>query len=167
MGSSGTQPRDWREWRRMRALDLAQQDWKQRDISVALDASEGAVSRWLAAARCGGRVALRSHRLSGNNRLCFPVLEGDLRLGEIWLQEFEHPMNRTDLDHCFARIGVPLIVPTVPPVAAQPGERPLHDPAAGQLHEPRRTGGTLHDLDPVPYLRLLLQPGVQTVVVVF
>lgn len=28
----------------MRALDLAQQGWKQRDIAVALDASEGAVS---------------------------------------------------------------------------------------------------------------------------
>ena len=29
----------------MRALDLARQGWKQRDIAVALDASEGAVSR--------------------------------------------------------------------------------------------------------------------------
>src|SRR5512135_712904 len=40
MGSSGTQPHDWREWRRMRALDLAQLGWKQRDIAVALDASD-------------------------------------------------------------------------------------------------------------------------------
>src|SRR5512135_636938 len=61
MGSSGTQPHDWREWRRMRALDLAQLGWKQRDIAVALDASEGAVSRWLAAARRGGPEALRSN----------------------------------------------------------------------------------------------------------
>jgi transposase len=45
----------------MRALDLARQGWKQRDIAVALDASEGAVSRWLAAARRGGLEALRSH----------------------------------------------------------------------------------------------------------
>jgi transposase len=44
----------------MRALDLARQGWKQRDIAVALDASEGAVSRWLAAARRGGPEALRS-----------------------------------------------------------------------------------------------------------
>lgn len=49
----------------MRALDLAQQGWKQRDIAVALDASEGAVSRWLAAARRGGREALRSHPAPG------------------------------------------------------------------------------------------------------
>jgi transposase len=45
----------------MRALDLARQGWKQRDIAVALDASEGAVSRWLAAARRSGPEALRSH----------------------------------------------------------------------------------------------------------
>jgi transposase len=45
----------------MRALDLARQGWNQRDIAVALDASEGAVSRWLAAARRGGPEALRSH----------------------------------------------------------------------------------------------------------
>lgn len=49
----------------MRALDLAQQGWKQRDIAVALDASEGAVSRWLAAARRGGREALHSHPAPG------------------------------------------------------------------------------------------------------
>jgi transposase len=45
----------------MRALDLARQGWKQRDIAVALDATESAVSRWLAAARRGGPEALRSH----------------------------------------------------------------------------------------------------------
>ncbi len=44
----------------MRALDLARRGWKHRDIAVALDASEGAVSRWLAAARRGGQEALRS-----------------------------------------------------------------------------------------------------------
>jgi transposase len=49
----------------MRAWDLAQQGWKQRDIAVALDASEGAVSRWLAAARRGGQEALRSHPAPG------------------------------------------------------------------------------------------------------
>src|SRR5262249_1379406 len=54
MGSSGTQPHDRREWRRMRALDLARQGWKQRDIAVALDVSGGA-------ARRGGPEALRSH----------------------------------------------------------------------------------------------------------
>jgi transposase len=49
----------------MRALDLARQGWKQRDIAVALDASKGAVSRWIAAARRGGPEALRSHPAPG------------------------------------------------------------------------------------------------------
>jgi transposase len=42
----------------MRALDLNQQGWKQRDIAAALGASKGAVSQWLTAARHGGREAL-------------------------------------------------------------------------------------------------------------
>jgi transposase len=49
----------------MRALDLAQQGWKQRDIALALDASKGAVSRWLAAARRDGPEALFSHPAPG------------------------------------------------------------------------------------------------------
>ncbi len=49
----------------MRALDLAQQGWMQRDIAVALDVSKGAVSRWLAAARRGGPEALRAHPAPG------------------------------------------------------------------------------------------------------
>src|SRR5689334_3942458 len=53
-------PHDWREWRRLRALDLEQQGWPQRDIAAALGATKGAVSQWLAAARHGGREALRS-----------------------------------------------------------------------------------------------------------
>jgi transposase len=65
MRPTGDHPHDWREWRRIRALDLARQGWKQRDIAVALDASKGAVSRWLAAARRGGPEALRSHPAPG------------------------------------------------------------------------------------------------------
>src|SRR5512143_3961535 len=65
MRPTDSQPHDWREWRRMRALDLARQGWRQRDIAVALDASKGAVSRWLAAAHRGGPQALRSHPAPG------------------------------------------------------------------------------------------------------
>jgi transposase len=45
----------------MRALELHQQGWTQRGIAAALGATESAVSRWLAAARRGGREALASH----------------------------------------------------------------------------------------------------------
>ena len=41
---------DWREWRRMRALELKHLGWKQRDIAAALGVTDGAVSQWLAAA---------------------------------------------------------------------------------------------------------------------
>src|SRR3954447_22620689 len=53
-------PHDWREWRRMRALELNHQGWSQRLIAAALGATESAVSRWLSAARAGGREALVS-----------------------------------------------------------------------------------------------------------
>src|SRR5512143_4257811 len=65
MRSTDSRPHDWREWRRLRALDLARQGWRRRDIAVALDISKGAVSRWLAAARLGGPEALRSHPAPG------------------------------------------------------------------------------------------------------
>lgn len=45
----------------MRALELKQLGWKQRDIAAALDVTEGAVSQWVASARQGGREALVSH----------------------------------------------------------------------------------------------------------
>ena len=45
----------------MRALELHRQGWMQRDIAAALGASESGVSRWLSAARRGGREALTSH----------------------------------------------------------------------------------------------------------
>jgi transposase len=45
----------------MRALDLEQQGWKQRAIAAALGATKGAVSQGMAAARRGGREALRAH----------------------------------------------------------------------------------------------------------
>src|SRR3954447_3153941 len=60
MGHSSP-PHDWREWRRMRALELHQQGWVQRDIAAALGATASAVSQWLASARVGGPEALASH----------------------------------------------------------------------------------------------------------
>src|SRR5512135_2033883 len=65
MRPTDPRPHDWREWRRIRALDLAQQGWRPCDIAVALDASKGVVSRWLAAARRGGPEALSSHPAPG------------------------------------------------------------------------------------------------------
>jgi transposase len=53
------QPTDWREGRRFRAWDLAQQGWTQQDIAAALGVTQGAVSQWLMRARASGQAALR------------------------------------------------------------------------------------------------------------
>lgn len=58
--------KDWREWRRLRAVELKQQGWHQRDIARALGASEVSVSHWLARARQHGLEALRSQPASGH-----------------------------------------------------------------------------------------------------
>src|SRR5439155_27270048 len=95
-----------------------------------------------------------SQSLSGNFSLGFPVLEGDRLLRQIRFQEPEHPINRTNLDYCLTGMLIPLVVPAVPPIAAQPGERPLYRPPPRQRYEshtPRRTTDDLNPiLDPSP-----------------
>jgi transposase len=54
-------PRDWREGRRLRALELHEQGWSGQAIAAALGVTGGAISQWLKRARTGGREALRSH----------------------------------------------------------------------------------------------------------
>jgi transposase len=54
-------PRDWREGRRLRALELHEQGWSGQAIAAALGVTGGAISQWLTRARAGGREALRSH----------------------------------------------------------------------------------------------------------
>src|SRR2546430_1028134 len=66
MEASDFIPDDWREWRRLRALQLKRQGWYQRDSAAALGVSEVAVSRWLARARDGGPEALRAHPAPGH-----------------------------------------------------------------------------------------------------
>jgi len=58
------QPVNWREARRIRAWELAEKGWKQKDIAEALDVTEGAVSQWLKKAHEQGVEALR-HRKGG------------------------------------------------------------------------------------------------------
>ena len=49
----------WLEGRRLRAWQLKQQGWTQRDIAKALGVTEGAVCQWMKRAREGGAEALR------------------------------------------------------------------------------------------------------------
>ena len=59
------QPMDWREGRRLRAWDLHQQGWSQKQIAIALGVTQGAVSQWIARGRAGGAVALRNRSHPG------------------------------------------------------------------------------------------------------
>jgi transposase len=65
MESDDILPGSWREWRRLRAVQLKQDGWSQRDIAAALGVSEVTVSRWLARARVGGIEALSDHPAPG------------------------------------------------------------------------------------------------------
>jgi transposase len=73
MRTSSKPPQDWREARRIRALELKQQGWKQRDIAAAFGVTEGAVSQWLKRAAAGGVEALRR----GDGRGAKPKLQSE------------------------------------------------------------------------------------------
>lgn len=60
---------DWREWRRFRAVELAEFGWVHRDIAEALGVSEAAVSQWLTLAREKGTKALWAHPHGGHEKL--------------------------------------------------------------------------------------------------
>jgi len=59
------QAKDWREGRRLRALELSQQGWKQQDIADALGVTQGAVSLWLTRAKREGIEGLRHRKATG------------------------------------------------------------------------------------------------------
>lgn len=59
MSKKSAPPTNWREARRMRAWELHEAGWKQKDIAQALGVSEGAVSQWFKKAKKEGVCALR------------------------------------------------------------------------------------------------------------
>jgi transposase len=63
--NSTPQPTDWREGRRLRAWDLHQQGWPQKQIAAALGVSAGAVSQWIVRGRAGAQDALRNRSRPG------------------------------------------------------------------------------------------------------
>jgi transposase len=65
MSKDTSRPKDWREGRRLRAWELYQQGWKQKDIAVALGVTEGAVSQWITRGKKQGPEALRHRAAAG------------------------------------------------------------------------------------------------------
>ena len=53
------EPKNWKEGRRLRACELSEQGWNQKDIAAALGVRNGAVSKWMKRARSGGKAGLR------------------------------------------------------------------------------------------------------------
>ena len=90
---------NWREGRRLRALELKERGWKQRHIADALGVSEGAVSQWMKRAREEGVEGLRHKpppgapsRLSEDQRAKLPELlaqgaQAHGFKGEVWTCE--------------------------------------------------------------------------------
>jgi transposase len=54
-----SQATNWREGRRLRALELKERGWKQTQIAEALGVTEGAVSQWMKRAREEGAEGLK------------------------------------------------------------------------------------------------------------
>jgi transposase len=94
-----SQATDWREGRRLRALELKERGWKQTQIADALGVTEGAVSQWMKRAREEGVEGLRhkpppgaTPRLSEDERARLPELlargaEAHGFRGEVWTCE--------------------------------------------------------------------------------
>jgi transposase len=94
-----SQATNWREGRRLRALELKERGWKQTQIADALGVTEGAVSQWMKRAREEGAEGLRhkpppgaTPRLSEGERAKLPELlaqgaEAHGFRGEVWTCE--------------------------------------------------------------------------------
>jgi transposase len=94
-----SQATDWREGRRLRALELKERGWKLTHIADALGVTEGAVSQWMKRAREEGVEGLRhkpppgaTPRLSEEARAKLPELlaqgaQAHGFRGEVWTCE--------------------------------------------------------------------------------
>src|SRR5215213_3340659 len=94
-----SQASNWREGRRLRAFELKEQGWKQKQIAQALGVTEGAVSQWMKRATEEGVEGLRhkpppgaTPRLSDQQRAQLPELlaqgaQAHGFRGEVWTCE--------------------------------------------------------------------------------
>ena len=68
-GATSSGAKDWREGRRLRALELVREGYTQAQAARALGVSAGAVSQWIKRARLGGGAeALRRRHGAGGQR---------------------------------------------------------------------------------------------------
>lgn len=65
MSKRKKQSSNWKEQRRLHAIELKSQGWKQADIATALKATKGAVSQWITKAKLQGEEALAARPHTG------------------------------------------------------------------------------------------------------
>lgn len=65
MSKKKSQATNWKERRRIHALKLKNNGWKQKDIATALDVTQGAVSQWVNIATEKGTKSLHAHPHTG------------------------------------------------------------------------------------------------------
>jgi transposase len=125
----------------MRAFDLERQGCQQSDIAAALGVTKGAVSQWLAAARRGGREALRSRPGRGSKPKLAPDQIGLIPdflwhgpeaygfPGDVWTcervagviyEEFGVSYSRSQVSRLLKRLGW---TPQIPATPAIQGDR--------------------------------------------
>ncbi len=73
-------PTTWLEGRRLRAWQLKQEGWTQRDIAKALGVTEGAVCQWMKRVREGGAEALRHQPAPGPTPRLTPEQRAEIPL---------------------------------------------------------------------------------------
>jgi transposase len=126
---------DWREYRRLRAWELKQQGWKQKDIAEALGVTPGAVSQWMKRAQAGGQEALRRRpapgqalRLSAGQREKLPTLlakgaEAYGFRGAVWTRKRVAQVIRREFGVSYSARHVGRLLKTLGWTVQQPEER--------------------------------------------
>jgi transposase len=129
-----SQATNWREGRRLRAWELHQKGWKQRDIADALGVTQGAVSQWLKRGREGGAEGLRHQpppgatpRLSSAQRdqLLELLSQGAESLGfqgDVWTQ----PRVAALIRDCFGVSYDPAHVGRILKACGWSSQKPVH-----------------------------------------
>ena len=72
MGRNKAKIKNWREGRRLHAIELKEQGWSHQEIAEALNVSKAAVSQWMTALREHGRKGLRARARPGAPRRLDP-----------------------------------------------------------------------------------------------
>ena len=129
-----SQATNWKEGRRLRAWELYQEGWKQRDIANALGVTQGAVSQWLKRGREGGVESLRHQPPPGATPRLSPVQRDQLLKllsqgaeffgfqGEVWTQ----PRVAILIRDCFGVSYDPSHVGRILKACGWSSQRPVH-----------------------------------------